>query len=143
MAQYFNCGYAQVAAYETAKALSKQPNWTQLRMCNENELVMHFHKRFQQRRELKITNATYFIHNLRTLIPLFHLQWNPSSAREKYHAYFSEESWKKLTPEAKATHSLQKCQGCLHSSPLVQSTFPGTLKRDKENYITASKQQLK
>ena len=143
MAQYFNCGYAQVAAYVIAKNLSKQPNWIQLRSCNENELVTHFQKRFQHWKEFAITNATYFLRNLRTLLPIIHRRWNPSSARDEYHAHFSKESWKKLTPEAKSTHSLLKCQGCLHTSPLVQSTFPGTLKSDKENYITASKKQLK
>ena len=60
MAQYFNCGYARVAAYDIAKNLSKQPNWIQLRSCNENELVTHFQKRFQHRKEFAITNATYF-----------------------------------------------------------------------------------
>ena len=143
MAQYFNCGFARVAAYKIAKKRSTKPGCIQMRQCDQDELVLHFHKRFQQRKEFAITNANNFIRNLRILIPMFYRRWNPLSAREEYHTQFSEESWKKLTPAAKATHSLIECQGCLHSSPLVQCSFPGTLKRDKENYITASKQQLK
>ena len=73
---------------------------------------------------------------------MFYRRWNPTSAREEYYSHFSEHSWKNLTPEVKDTHSLEACKGCLHLSPLIQSSFPGTLKRDKENYITAS-QQLK
>ena len=140
MALYFNCGFARIAAYEIAKKRSTKLGCIQMRQCDQDELVLHFHKRFQQRKEFAITNANNFIRNLRILIPMFYRRWNRLSAREEYHTHFSEESWKKLTPAAKYTHSLVEFQWCLHSSPLVQCSFPGTLKHDKENYITASKQ---
>ena len=108
MAQYFNCGYARVAAYEIAKKLSTTNDWTRLRNCNEEELVSHFQRRFHQRKEFAITNTTYFTRNLRSLLPMFSRRWNPTSARGEYHSHFSEHSWKKLTQEAKDTHSLKR-----------------------------------
>ena len=138
MTQYFSCGYARVAAYGIAKSIP-QKNWTKLRKCNHSDLASQLHKRFQQRKAFAIPDVNNFIRNLRTLLPKFNQRWNPTSARTEYHSNFSQESWNKLTMEAKLTHSLQGCKGCLQSFPVVQSTFPGTLKRDKENYVKSSK----
>ena len=57
--------------------------------------------------------------------------------------HFSEASWAKLTPEAKNQHSLSSCTACLSCSSLVQCKFPGTPRRDKENYTQSCTKTLK
>ena len=60
VARYLNyCGCAQVGAYDIAKNRLKQLNWIQLKSCNENELVPHFQKQFQDRKELLISLGTF------------------------------------------------------------------------------------
>lgn len=62
---------------------------------------------------------------------------------KEYMQHFSEASWAKLTPEAKNQHPLTSCTACLSCSPLVQCKFPGTPRRDKENYAQSCTKTLK
>ncbi len=140
MAQYFNCGFARVAVYEITKETSKTS--MALRSCNQNDLVAQFEKRFQKRSPFLIPNDN-FVRNAKQLLPMFHKKWIPASSRNEYHACFSEESWKMLSSTAKSLHSLQACNGCFTTFPLLQSKFPGNLKREKNKYTESSKLQLK
>lgn len=143
MSLYFNCGYARVAVYQIASKLHTENNWMKLEGCYKDNFVAQFHKRFQNRAKFSIQNSDNFVHNARKLLPMFHQRWNPQSARAEYHENFSQESLVKLTTQAKAMHSIQACKGCLRSFPLIQSKFPGNLKRDKENFAEASRKLLK
>ncbi len=116
MASYFNCGFARVAVHNIVE-LGKKSNRIQLHGNQESELKEKFHKRFQNRATFAIDNDN-FIRNAKKLISFFHKKWNPKTAREEYLAQFSEDSWKKLSPQAKALHSMKNCEGCLQTFPL-------------------------
>ncbi len=83
MASYFNCGFARVAVHNIVELGKKSNRRIQLHGNQESEQEK-FHKRFQNR---AIDNDN----SSEMLISFFH---------KKYLAQFSEDSWKKLSPQA-------------------------------------------
>lgn len=104
MATYFNCGFARVALYETAKNLySSKHNWMQLHECDEDTLVLEFNKKFNNRNSFSVESKVNFVQNARNLLPLFHRKWHPVSARIFFsilsrqlgqrHTFYAEMYW--------------------------------------------------
>ena len=141
MALAINCGYARVAAFEIAQKVS-QNRW-QRYFENEEKISDLFLKQFQHRRAFTFNTPRAFTRNVAALIPHFNKEWAYKNGKEEYMQHFSEASWAKLTPEAKNQHTLTSCTVCLSCSPLVQCKFPGTPRRDKENYAQSCTKTLK
>ena len=72
----------------------------------------------------------------------FNRQWNTTEAWEEYLTMFSVTAWKKLFPEEKQLHTLQKCKACETQFQVLSVTFPCKLGNKKKLLIFFNKKDL-
>ena len=136
MGEVINCNYARFSIrYFNSKHLLSSCRFPKRSIL---KILADYNHHVTDNENLK---GTYSLtsRKLPTICQRFNRQWNPTEAWEEYLTTFSVTAWKKLFPEEKQQHTLQKCKACETQFQVLSATFPCKLGNKRKPLIFFNK----
>ena len=139
MVEVINCNYARVAIRHFSS--KRLPSSRRFPKGIKPKILADYNHHFTDNENLK---GTYSLASRKfpIICQHFNRRWNTTEVREEYLTTFSVTAWKKLSPEEKRQHTLQKCKACETQFQVLSAAFPCKLGNKKKPLIFFNKKDL-